>query len=475
MTLPGTQVTVSSEAGGRGVVPNTGAWFVVGFTEKGPPGVPTAIRSLAEYVATFGDRVSYGYLYDALDVFFREGGTLAYVTRVVGPTPVKASANLLDQSGSSVPGDVALAVTAKDAGAWANTLNVEVTVSGSSFTIIVTDDTDGALETSPLLADRTEAVAWAADSGYIDLALGASNEDPRAQGPTSLTSGDDDRSNATDSTWVANLAYATSDYGPGQVSAPGKTTQTVHEGLLAHASNLNRIALLDLADTANESTLITAVDPLRNDDGAKVGAAFAPWAVVPGITPGTTRTVPYSAVQAGLIGRLDAQGISPNVPAAGVNGVSAYADDLSQDAWTDAEREDLADGGITVARILSEQIRTYDLITLVDPLVDDLWLNLYGSRLVMAIKASAELIAERFLFAQVDGKGLKVADLEDELKAVCIPYYAVGSLYGETPEDAFTVSGDFDHDTNTLSATLELATSPGARRVEITIVRRRAA
>ena len=46
---------------------------------------------LEQFRSTFGGRVSYGYLYDALDVFFREGGSEAWVSRVVGPNPVTAT------------------------------------------------------------------------------------------------------------------------------------------------------------------------------------------------------------------------------------------------------------------------------------------------------------------------------------------------------------------------------------------------
>ena len=47
---------------------------------------PQAVRSLGQFTTIFGGRVAFSPLYDALDTFFNEGGNLAYVSRVVGPS-----------------------------------------------------------------------------------------------------------------------------------------------------------------------------------------------------------------------------------------------------------------------------------------------------------------------------------------------------------------------------------------------------
>ena len=483
MTLPGHSVTIGEvePSGARGGGAATA--FMVGITEKGPSDRPVVARSLAEWVETFGSRQSYSQAaYDAADIFFREGGSLLYTARVIGPAPVKATANILDQSGSTVPGDVALVVTAKSAGEWANALNHTITVDGTNFRITITHDTDGTLETSPLLATRDDAVAWAANvSEYVDIALGASNEDPRAQGPTSLAGGTDDRANIADAHWAAALALLTPDYGPGQVMAPGRTTSAGYTQLLGHAAAHNRRALLDGADTATVSTLTSASLALRGAAGHtdRFGKLLAPWVIYPGLAAGTTRTVAPSAFQAGRIAAAEAAGRNPNEAAAGALGVSAQAVGISQAAWTDADRETLNEAGVSVFRLFKGSVTIYGDRTLVNPLTDSNWKSFANSRLIMAIAAACDDVMDAFDFAQIDGRGNVFAKLGGELRGrALLPFYQAEALYGETPEDAFLV--DVGPDVNTpstiangeIKAKVAVTVSPNGERLNVEIVKR---
>lgn len=476
MTRPGTVVEVVDQTLPRSVPTRTDAWFITGFTEKGPVGEAIKVRSMERLIALTGNRVAYGYVYDAAETFFREGGSLIYLSRVVGPTPVKASAKLFDQAGSADPADVALVATAKNPGGWENGLNVEVTVSGADFRILVTHDVDGLLEDSGLLADRAAAVTWASSiSELIDLTLGASNEDPRAQGPTSLAGGTDDHSNAVDAQWAAALTAFGKDLGPGQVSAPGRTTSTAHGQVLDHAAANNRVGLLDAPDTAVVATLTALASADQALLNAKYGQLLAPWAVIPGNVPGTTRIVPYSAIQAGLNARNDAT-LSPNVAAAGDRGISRFAIGLTQ-AWTDAQRETLNDGAVTIAIEKFGRLGTYGLRSVADPDTTPLWVQFPGARLIMAIKAKSEAVAEHYLFEQIDGRGLVFSKFASDLEGVLLPYYTAGSLFGATPSEAFIV--DTGPQVNTeesiaageIRAAIGVRTSPGAELVYIQIAR----
>jgi phage tail sheath protein FI len=477
MTLPGTTVTIAEEAAARYSPPSPSTFFVAGFTERGTHSEPIPVSSLAEYVNRAGGRVSYGSLYDAIDVFGREGGTSAYVLRVLGPDPVLADADLHDASGST-SGDISLSATAKEYGAWADSLNLVVTNSGSDYQVVVTHDDGTELETSPVFTTRAEAVAW--DSDYVTFALGVSTEIPRTQ-TVSFAGGDDDRSNATDTEWAAALELATRDYGPGLVAMPGHTSADGHEALLAHAHAFNRVALLDLDDTAVVADLVADIENLRDLDGARFAGAFAPWATVPGVVRGTTRTVPYSAVQAGLIARSQGLGNSPNVAAAGANGQSRYAVGLSQDPFSEADRETLNDAGVNLARVIRGAVRTYGYRALVDELTDDNWVQLTGALTATAIAAEGDQVAERYLFAEIDGRGLKIAEFGGEIAAVCLGYYNRNALYGETPDEAFAV--DVGPEVNpveqiaagVLKARVSLRTSPFAERTEIEITKVRTA
>lgn len=465
MTRPGTQIISRDSAPPRGAPTDTGTWFVAGFTTKGDHENAIEINGMNDYIELLGERTAAtATLYDAAETFFKEGGTSMFVGRVVGPTPVAATANLWDASGSTAPGDVALAVTAKSVGEWGNSLNVAVTAGDNAgeFKIVVTHDDDGDLETSPSLTDRDAAVAWAEESDYIDIALGASAEDPRVNAAQGLTGGDDDDASIADAQWEAALDLFTRDLGPGQVSMPGRTTGQAHQDLLDHAEANDRVAILDLADTATKATLTAATAAARAAAEGRYGGAFAPWDIVPGVLPGTTRTVPPSARVAGTIARNDNAGESPNQPAAGNMGIARYATGVTQ-SWSDSDREDLNEAGVNVSRSLYGQVKTYGYRTLVDAETDPVWLNLANAREYMKIAAEANAIAERYVFQQIDGRGLKIAQFEGDLRGMLMAEYRANALYGNTPDEAFNVDVGSTVNTPTSIANGELRAVIGVK------------
>lgn len=265
--------------------------------------------------------------------------------------------------------------------------------------------------------------------------------------------------------------------GPGQVllaagDAFAVDTDT-HAALVAHAVANNRIALLDADDEADADALGTLAAAHTNDEVDRYVALFAPAAVVPGLTSEDTRTVPYSVVQAGIISRNDAT-LSPNVAAAGVNGQSRFAIDLTA-TFTDAEREELNDAGVNIARLVYGGVRTYGYRTLAS--LDSGWGMLSNARLNMEIVAKCEAVAERYLFAQIDGRRVKLGQFGADLSGVLVPYYESGSLFGESVDDAFYV--DVGPQVNTLEsiaagelhAIVGLRMSPFAEYVVVEIVK----
>lgn len=486
MSRPGTTLTRSESPPSRSAPTATGPAFLVGLTGKGTAAdARDSVKSLSEFVTRFGARSYAPYLYDVVDIFFKEGGDECFISRVFGPTPVTASGNLLDQSGSTAPGDVALVATAKSPGSYANTLNVAVIAgdAGGEFKIVVTDDTDTTInETSPSLVDRDAAVAWAlASSEYILLTLGASNEDPRVQTAVSLAGGDDDRANATDATWLAAADRFTADLGPGQICFPGMTTAARHAQVLNHGQTYDRAAVLDAPDTATKATLLAlnAGITAANANAKRFGGVFEGWQYVPGITAGTTRTVPPSAIVLGVIARNDGKGISPNQPSAGILGESLMSLGRVQAAWSDSDREALNEAGINVLKEVYGGVRIYGYRTLTSPTTDATWLNFASVRLFMAITAKANEIAERFVFREIDGQGLTISEFGGALTAMLLQYWESGSLYGATPEEAFFV--DVGSSVNTeesiaagyLKASIRLTTSEFAEEVVIDLVKTR--
>lgn len=480
MAAPGIEVINRESPPPRSAPTDTGVWFVTGSTEKGPL-TPVLIRSLSDFTRIFGARVGYSLLYDSIEGFFREGGGKVYVSRVVGPAPVTATHTLMDGAGTPA---ATLIVNASSPGQWANGatggLKVQVIAGANAgeFVIVVTLN-NVEVTRSPSLVDKSAAFAWAEGNPYITLTDAASVLDPAVAAAANLAGGTDDLANVTDTQWNDALVRFTPDFGTGMVSAPGRTTTTAYGQVLAHAAINDRVAKLDGIDSHVVATLTAAAAALKGrvDHGDRFGGLFAPWAVVPGILPGTTRTIPPSAIAAGIAARNDGSGLSPNVAAAGENGQSRWAQALSQAAWTEDEREALNNSGVNVLRDMYSGIRIYGYRTLVDSTLEPNWIMLSNSRLYTAIAAEAGVIGERFAFAELDGQRKKISEFGGALVGMLLPYWSRGSLYGATPQDAFNVDvGDQVNTDATLAAgelhaVIALRMSPFAERVILEIVK----
>lgn len=471
---PGVNVTLRSTPPAASLSTDTGVFFMTGLADLGPSYTATAVRSLADFERIFGARQSYSVLYDAVDVYFREGGYLAYISRVVGPAAVTASKNLLDAGAG-----VSLTVRALGPGATYNTYKVGVRagVGAGTFVIFVQDPSNVEIETSPDLATQAAAVSWSAFSNYIRVILGATALNPAVVAAAVLTGGADDRTNITDTQWQAALDALSADLGPGQVAAPGRTTDTGHQQLVNHAGAFRRTALLDAPDTSTVATLQASAIAARTGYQRFAGM-FAPWPIVPGVVLGTYRTIPPSALVAGVLARNDARGMGPSDAAAGDAGVSTFSTALSQVAWTDSQRATMNISGINVIRSTYGTIKVYGWRSLVDPITDPSWVNFGHSRLYMAISARATAIAEAYMFDTLDGQGLTIAGFNKDLAGMLMEFYKVGDLYGLTPGDAFSVDTGPQVNTpttlanNELHAVLNVKMSPFAEMVAIEIVKR---
>lgn len=279
----------------------------------------------------------------------------------------------------------------------------------------------------------------------------------------------------TPTEYGAALDRLTADLGPGQVSAPGSNDAGVQGLLLDHAEVTNRVALLDGPVSGTAAELIAAGEAFQSAGNGRYGAAFAPGAIVPGVASGTQRTVSWASVVAGIIARNDVP-FTPNQAAAGVNGVSLYALDLTT-RYTDLEYEAINEAGVNMARNRYGTLEMYGFRSLVDPVAHPEWLNFGNARLNMAIVAQANAIAERYVFSQIDGRNRMIGDFGGELAAMLVPFYEAGALYGDTADQAFRVNVGSQVNTpatianGELHAVLEVRMSPFAELVVIEIVK----
>lgn len=271
------------------------------------------------------------------------------------------------------------------------------------------------------------------------------------------------------------LIKFTDELGPGQVAAIGAETAAAHSKVLAHAQALNRHALLDCAQTDVAAATLEGIATTDSaDPNASYGEVLGPWATIPPIPGGSVRHVPYSAIQAAILSRNDKAGVVQNQPSAGVWGISTYALDVAA-AYTDAERSALNAAGVNVARLKNGTVRTYGART-VAPATDAYTLA-SNSRLRMAIFAQADVIAESYVFAQIDGRRVKVNEYGAQLSALLARFYEAGALYGDTAREAFrvdvgpTVNTDATIAANELHAVMLCRMSPFAELVQIDLVK----
>jgi hypothetical protein len=466
---PGVNISIKDVPPASAAPTDTGVWFVVGTSDSGPL-TPQLIQGINDFIRIYGARQTYSYLYDALDVYFREGGRRAWVSRVVGPAATVATKTLLDASAG-----VSLNVAAIGPGVYAQQYKVGVVAgsAGGTFQIQITDLAGTVLEQSGDLTTQADAIAWSAYSQYVRITLGATALVPAVVAPAAFTGGADDRANATDTEWLAALSMFSKELGPGQVSMPGRTTDTAHTQLLSHAAANNRVAVLDAPDTATVSTLTAAATAARTN--GRFGGIFAPWIKVPGVVQNTQRSVPPSAMNAGLMARNDVS-LNPNVASAGARGVSSYAVDVTQ-TWTDAQRQTLNDAGVNVAIARAGTVRNYGFRSLANPASDPSWTGLQAARTVMAFFAQADTILEQFMFDDIDGQGKLLARVTGQLINLANEFYLADALFGATPGEAYAVVCDASNNTpltiqnKELHAAVQLKVSEFAEAVYLDIVK----
>jgi hypothetical protein len=476
MSRPGVEIALLEQPPARTPPVDTGVFFAIGPAQMGPTNAPSFIRSMSEFQRIYGARVTYSYLWDAIDCYFKEGGSRAYISRVVGPAPINATVALKDASNAAT-----MNVTANSPGAWANSLSVQITAGSVGGTFVVNIFLSGVLvEVSGDLIDVPAAVSWSQSSEYVVITdITASSLDPAVVAATALVGGTDDNTNIVEDNWTTAYNLFSKGLGPGQVAAPGHTSQGGQTALLAHADANNRVALVDALDSGSKATLKSAAAALQGAvPGNRHAALFAPWAIVPGIVAGTTRIVPWSAIEAGIISRNDAH-LSPNTAAAGLqNGQSVYAIGLSQPPFSDSDRQDLNASSVNIVRALFNGIMAYGFRTLVNPGSDPNWIPFSNSRLFMAIVAEADAIAEQYVFDQIDGKGVTFKEFGGNLAGMLASYYNEGSLYGDTPDAAYAVdTGSTVNTPDTISnleihAVISVKMSPFGELVHIDIVKK---
>lgn len=436
---PGVNVSVGADPVPSGPPTDVGRWFVAGITEKGRTDKPVRVTSYRAFTRRFGERTHFAELADPARLFFSEGGGELVVSRVVGPAASQADVTLTDGD-ATAPQDT-LRVIARDPGPHGNDLSITIEHVGGEFTVVVLDDGEES-ERFAGLADPADAVDALAGSDLVrgeDLA--STNADPRpAEATSALTGGDDDRAGVTQTQREAALDRFDRDLGPGQVSMPGQTSAAAHAALVAHAEQRNRVAYLDAAEDATRQQLLDAAGAVNS----RQAGLFAPWVQISG-EAGRQRSVPPSAFAAGLTGRRDVADPTAHVAPAGLAGQAQAAVDISGGGFTDPDDiAELNGGGVNLIR--SHRIYGVQLYGFRSLSSQAAWRQLTAGRYLVGLSARLEGIAERYVFRTL--APATIADFGNALSAELKRDYQAGALFGDDPDDAYTV--DVGDDVNTL-------------------------
>lgn len=456
--------------------------FLSVLTERGPVGVALNCRIQTTFERYFGGPTSFGWGHTAARVMPGDGSGDVWYSRVVGPAAAAASGKLTNAASENcMEVTAANPMANSDPGEWGNSIKTQITVPEAGLVKVIVKL--GTVVLEEFSGTRAEVILRAKSSAYIRLKeLLASN--PKAQEIT-LTGGTDDRSNITVTQWAAAEAAFLPEYGPGQLLRPGQTTKEARIAMLESAKARNRIVIPDAVDTHSTSTLVSGTAEVTSTTDPTLLACgfrpFGPWPEIESEAQGVLQTIPPSILVAARIAGHDvetydaAAGVNdPNSPAAGKNGILTQVLGLSQEPWTNAEREVLAEGGINVIRLVYGQYRIYDYMTFANPLTDPLH-KLGGNRRIdMAIKAKGDEEGEELVLGEIDSSGFALGDWGSALRAICNAYAKVGALYAEGEDLGYEV--DVSEDVNPpkqlfeeekARAVVKTRRAPMARFVEI--------
>ncbi|UGL61900.1 tail sheath protein [Arthrobacter phage EastWest] len=279
----GVEVTTSLRSGPSNPGVQSGRLHIAGLTEFGPVGRGVVVRSIAQFLATFGDRTAYSSnTFDTARLFFEEGGSELVVSRVVGPGATKGSLTLKDALAANT-----IKIEAIDPGAGSAGTNVEVTEGDAAgqFNVIISRGST-VLTRFTNMTSPADLVSAAATNPFVRItslgsASAAPQDNPIVLAPTTLSAGADDRANVTAQIVVDALDAAGEIAQGGAVAAPGYTVATIGALLAEHAKTFNKIALLSVGVGASRDEAIAAAGTLGVSNANDAAGIFWPSIVIP--------------------------------------------------------------------------------------------------------------------------------------------------------------------------------------------------
>ncbi len=427
--MPGVVVTTAVRTGPIAeTVGSSSTFFVAGLTERGSTTESIQVTSIADFEDKFGGYVSYGYVHPALQTFFEEGGSRAYVSRIVGASATAGSLTLADDS--AVP---AITLTAVGAGDWSANMTAEVIASGGGVVLKVRIS-DNVVYQSSVCTSNATLVGKVNSSGLAKFYFTATDEggsivDPVAQTP--FSAGDDKRGTVTASNVVNGLANFDDSLGAGAVAIPGYAGATVWGGLISHANDNNRVALLAFEESA---TYDGAISDAASFSGANAEHAgfFFPWVTIQR-EPGVNMNISPEGYVAGKRA-IAHNNVGPWEAYAGVQSRSSYVTALSQPV-SKAQGDALDAGRVNAIRVINGTIRVYGARSASAD--EDNFRFINSQEMLNYVVVAAQAALEDLVFSTIDGRSALFSRIEAKLVGILEPLRTAGGLF-----EAFNPSGE---------------------------------
>jgi hypothetical protein len=433
--MPGVIVTTAVRTGPSTTnVAPASTFFVAGTSERGTTSEAQLVTSLAEFESRYGGYTASGTLHQQVQTYFEEGGARAYVGRIVGNSATNATLVLTGSAGGN-----AFTVNAANPGTWAN--------GSTGLTVTTTDGTGSAsnfrLFLNGELVYQTGELATAADfvsainnssiaTIYISASVNTASATLGASASLQL-SGGTNGSSPTDAQLVTGLDLFETNLGAGAVAIPGSYSTTIWDGLLAHAVDKNRIALLafDPTNTVDES-VTDAEDWIGTQDDTEYAGFYYPSITMTGSSETSLTISPEGYVAAkrsiahNSVGAWQAYA-GLNSKANFVTGVATSIDK--------ADGDTLDAGYINAIRVIQGSVRIYGARSASTDTTNFRYIT--ARDMLNYIVTEAEKRLEDLVFSTIDGRRSVFGRVEARLIGLLEPLRYEGGLY-----EAFDVDGN---------------------------------
>lgn len=329
---------------------------------KGPT-TPTRVTSWSQFLTLYGgfSGTTLRYLPYAVYQYFNNGGSICYVSRVLGSGATKATATLVDRAATP---QATLTVTAINEGTWGSAVwvkvldrstdrfDLQVMVDGSTDDRVVerwndlSMDATDARYVEKVINSSTQGSQWVVVADALSVTVAPSDRPSIA---TTQLSGGGDGSAPISAAYAASLRQFDVVRESLVLNFPGNSTNAVLIDAVAYCEGRGDCFLV--CDTTKGLTAATAIVEAGSLTASSYAAVYFPWLYTldaASTTPGQTVLLPPGGAVCGVIAATDLRRGPFKAPAgldARIAGITAL-----ESQRTDSELDDLNSSNVNAIR-----------------------------------------------------------------------------------------------------------------------------